>query len=68
MRDLITFNCDACKRKNYTTSKNKKTDDRQAVTEEILPGLSEPHAAQGRQGLNPLVYNATASDRRNGGQ
>jgi len=25
MRDLITLNCDSCKRKNYTTSKNKKT-------------------------------------------
>jgi large subunit ribosomal protein L33 len=25
MRDLITLNCDVCKRKNYTTSKNKKT-------------------------------------------
>ena len=25
MRDLITLNCDACKRKNYTTTKNKKT-------------------------------------------
>ncbi len=24
MRDLITFVCDGCKRKNYTTSKNKK--------------------------------------------
>ena len=25
MRDLITLNCESCKRKNYTTSKNKKT-------------------------------------------
>jgi len=25
MRDLITLVCEACKRKNYTTSKNKKT-------------------------------------------
>ena len=25
MRDLITLVCDGCKRKNYTTSKNKKT-------------------------------------------
>ena len=25
MRDLINLNCDICKRKNYTTTKNKKT-------------------------------------------
>lgn len=25
MRDLITLICDTCRRKNYTTSKNKKT-------------------------------------------
>jgi large subunit ribosomal protein L33 len=25
MRDLITFVCEACKRKNYTSSKNRKT-------------------------------------------
>jgi large subunit ribosomal protein L33 len=25
MRELIGFACDQCKRKNYTTSKNKKT-------------------------------------------
>ena len=25
MRDLITLNCESCKRKNYTTTKNKKT-------------------------------------------
>jgi large subunit ribosomal protein L33 len=25
MRDLITLVCDSCKRKNYTTTKNKKT-------------------------------------------
>ena len=24
MRDLISFVCDGCKRKNYTSSKNKK--------------------------------------------
>ena len=24
MRDLISLTCDACKRRNYTTSKNKK--------------------------------------------
>ena len=26
MRDLITLNCESCKRKNYTTTKNKKND------------------------------------------
>jgi large subunit ribosomal protein L33 len=25
MRDLISLACEACKRKNYTTTKNKKT-------------------------------------------
>ena len=25
MRDLITFVCEACQRKNYTSSKNRKT-------------------------------------------
>ena len=24
MRDLISFQCDQCKRRNYTSSKNKK--------------------------------------------
>jgi large subunit ribosomal protein L33 len=24
MRDLVTLNCESCKRKNYTTTKNKK--------------------------------------------
>ena len=25
MRDLISFQCDQCKRRNYTSTKNKKT-------------------------------------------
>jgi len=25
MRDLITFVCEGCKRKNYTSTKNRKT-------------------------------------------
>jgi len=25
MRDLISFQCDQCKRRNYTATKNKKT-------------------------------------------
>jgi large subunit ribosomal protein L33 len=25
MRDLISMQCDQCKRRNYTTTKNKKT-------------------------------------------
>ena len=37
MRDLITLNCESCKRKNYTTSKNKKTKPEKMVIKKFDP-------------------------------
>ena len=37
MRDLITLNCESCKRKNYTTSKNKKTTPEKIVMKKFDP-------------------------------
>ena len=51
MRDLITLVCDGCKRKNYTSTKNKKKTTEKLALQEVLPGVPEPHAAQGGQGL-----------------
>ena len=38
-REQITFQCTECKRKNYTSMKNKKTIDGAAGAEEVLPVL-----------------------------
>ena len=61
MRDLISFVCDGCKRKNYTSSKNKKKTTDKLLLPKVLPGVSDAHAAQGGEGL-------TGATRRDGGQ
>jgi len=43
MRDLITLVCDGCKRKNYTTTKNKKRTTDKLALKEVLPGVPQPH-------------------------
>jgi large subunit ribosomal protein L33 len=40
MRDLITLNCESCKRKNYTTSKNKKTMTEKAHLKKFCPRVA----------------------------
>ncbi|MBI4529371.1 MAG: 50S ribosomal protein L33 [Deltaproteobacteria bacterium] len=37
MRDLIGFACDQCKRKNYTTSKNRKTTTEKLTFKKFCP-------------------------------
>ena len=48
-REQITFQCGDCKRKNYTSMKNKKTHHGAAGAEEVLPVLPEARGAQGDQ-------------------
>ena len=50
-RDLISLACGECKRRNYTTTKNKKTHQEKLEVVEVLPLLPKAHGAQGRQGL-----------------
>ena len=40
MRDLISFQCDQCKRRNYTTHEEQEDDHRQARAAQVLSGLS----------------------------
>jgi len=37
MRDLITFVCEGCKRKNYTSSKNKKRSSEKLAFKKFCP-------------------------------
>ena len=37
MRDLIALACDSCKRRNYTTSKNKKKQTDKFVIKKFCP-------------------------------
>ncbi len=49
MRDLITFVCDGCKRKNYTSTKNKKKTTDKLAFKKFLPGFrSHPLAKEGK--------------------
>ena len=52
MRDLISFVCDGCKRKNYTTHQEQEEDHGEARVPQVLPLLPQPRAAQGGEGLN----------------
>ena len=47
MRDIITLACTECKRRNYTTTKNKKKNSRQVGTEKVLPVRPEAYCPQG---------------------
>ena len=51
MRDLITLVCDGCKRKNYTSTKNKKKTTEKLAFRKFCPACRSHIAAQGRQGL-----------------
>ncbi|MBI3800874.1 MAG: 50S ribosomal protein L33 [Deltaproteobacteria bacterium] len=37
MRDLISLSCEQCKRKNYTTTKNKKTTTEKIALRKFCP-------------------------------
>ena len=47
MRDIIHMACGDCKRRNYSTTKNKRKTTERLETEQVLPLLSEAHGAQG---------------------
>jgi len=38
MRDIITLECTSCKRRNYSTTKNKKKQTGRLSTKSIVPG------------------------------
>ncbi len=43
MRDIVTLACTDCKRRNYRTTKNKKTTPGKAGAQEVLPLLPRAH-------------------------
>ena len=47
MRDIITLACTECKRRNYSTTKNKKKTTERLEFSKVLPLLPQAHAAQG---------------------
>ena len=47
MRDIIALACTECKRRNYSTTKNKKKTTERLEIEQVLPLLPEAHGAQG---------------------
>ena len=47
MRDIIALACTECKRRNYSTTKNKKKTTERLEFEQVLPLLPEAHGAQG---------------------
>ena len=49
MQENISLACSECKRKNYTTTKNKKTNTEKLELSQVLPFLPEAHRAQGRR-------------------
>ena len=51
MRDLISLVCDGCKRKNYTSTKNKKKTTEKLAFRKFCPVLPQPRGAQGGEGL-----------------
>ena len=48
MRTLVTLACTECKRRNYTTTKNKSTMPDRMEIKKYLPLVPSPHAAQKR--------------------
>ena len=54
MRDLISFVCDGCRRKNYTSSKNKKlTTDKLAMKKFCPACRSHTYTRRGRSEAFP---------------
>ena len=43
MRDIITLACTECKRRNYSTTKNKKKTTERLGVQQVLPLLPEAH-------------------------
>ncbi len=48
-REIITFQCTECKRKNYSKTKNKKTTTERLELKQILRVLPQASGAQGNQ-------------------
>ena len=46
MRTLVTLACTECKRRNYTTKKNKQNNPDRIELEEVLQVVQRPHGAQ----------------------
>ena len=49
MRDIIQMACGACKRRNYSTTKNKKKTTERLEMSKYLPFLPQTHRAQGAE-------------------
>ncbi len=49
MRDIIQMACGECKRRNYSTTKNKKKTTERLEMKKYLPVLPEAPAAQGAE-------------------
>ncbi len=47
MRDIISLACTECKRRNYSTTKNRKKSSERLEMSKYLPVLPEAHGAQG---------------------
>ncbi len=47
MRTLVTLACTECKRRNYTTKKNKQNNPDRIEFKKILQMVRTPHHAQG---------------------
>ena len=43
MRTLVTLACTECKRRNYTTDKNKSNNPDRSGVEEVLPMVPQAH-------------------------
>ena len=49
MRDIIALACNDCKRRNYSTTKNRKKSSERLEFSKYLPVLPEAHGAQGNE-------------------
>ena len=76
MRDLITLGVRRLQAQELHEHEEQEDDDGQARVQEVLPGVPEPHAAQGGQGLGPqpairragsVALTARAPDSKSGG-
>jgi large subunit ribosomal protein L33 len=54
MRDLISFQCEQCKRRNYTGTKNKKTTTEKLAFRKFCP-FCRTHTVRARKFLPPTV-------------
>ena len=56
-RDIITLACNECKRRNYTSKKNKKNNPDRVEHTEVLPVVPEAHCTP----RDPVAYTGVAS-------